>query len=143
MSWISVVLSVCLIAISALHALWALGSPWPMKSDQELVKAVVGDEKIIEMPAKWQSALVAILLLAGAIWPHVMEQTLVIPFLPPMLIALGGWTLTAVFIGRGLVGLTPWFRRLLPEEPFRSYNRTYYSPLCIVIGLGFLLLQTL
>ena len=113
-----------------------------MKSDQELVKAVVGAEKRIEMPAKWQSALVALLLLGAAIWPHVMEKTLVIPLLPPMLIALGGWTLTAVFIGRGLVGLTPWFRRLLPEEPFCTYNRTYYSPLCIVIGAGFAILQT-
>ena len=113
-----------------------------MKSDQELVKAVVGADKRIEMPAKWQSALVALLLLAAAIWPHVMEQTLVIPLLPPMLIALGGGALAAVFIGRGLVGLTPWFRQLLPEEPFCTYNRTYYSPLCIAIGAGFAILQT-
>jgi len=142
MSWISVALSICLMVISALHALWALGSPWPMKSGQELVNAVVGAENRIDMPPKWQSALVALLLLAAAMWPHVMEKTLVIPFLPPMLIALGGWTLTAVFIGRGLIGLTPWFHKLLPEEPFRTYNRNCYSPLCIVIGAGFLVLQT-
>lgn len=143
MSWISVVLSICLIAISMLHALWALGSPWPMKSDQELVKAVVGAEKRIEMPAKWQSALVALLLLCAAIWPHVIEQSLVVPLLPPMLIAVGGWALTAVFLGRGLIGLTPWFHRLLPEEPFCTNNRNLYSPLCILIGTGYLILQTL
>ena len=54
---------------------------------------------------------------------------------PPasMLIAL-------VFLGRGIAGFTPWWRRLAPEQPFARLDVRYYSPLCLLIGLGFAVL---
>ena len=32
----------------------------------------------------------------------------------------------------------PTFERALPEQPFLRLNRRFYSPLCVLIGLGFL-----
>ena len=45
-----------------------------------------------------------------------------------------------VFLGRGIAGFTPWWRRLAPEQPFARLDVRYYSPLCLLIGLGFAVL---
>lgn len=140
MIWIAVSLSLVLAAISILHALWASGSSWPKENDEALVQAVVGSSGRTEMPAKWQSAFVALCLAGGAVLPHLTLQTVTIPHLPLELVSLSTWALTIVFLGRGLIGTTPWFRKLLPGEPFVSLNRKYYSPLCLIIGAGFLIL---
>ncbi|TIX64206.1 MAG: DUF3995 domain-containing protein, partial [Mesorhizobium sp.] len=42
-----------------------------------------------------------------------------------------------VFLARGIAGFTPWWRRLAPEQPFARLDVNYYSPLCLVVGLGF------
>jgi hypothetical protein len=34
----------------------------------------------------------------------------------------------------------PAFERALPEQPFLTLNRRFYSPLIILIGIGFALL---
>jgi hypothetical protein len=45
-----------------------------------------------------------------------------------------------VFLGRGITGFTPAWRRLAPEMPFARLDMRYYSPLCLVIGTGFAIL---
>ncbi len=42
-----------------------------------------------------------------------------------------------VFLGRGVAGFTPAWRRHTPEQPFATLDIRYYSPLCLAIGLGF------
>ena len=42
-----------------------------------------------------------------------------------------------VFLGRGIAGFTPAWRRLTPEQPFATLDVRYYSPLCLAIGTGF------
>jgi uncharacterized protein DUF3995 len=140
MIWIVFSLSAILVAVALLHTFWAFGSPWPMKNDQELVTAVVGASGRTDMPAKWQSAFVAVCSAGAAVWPYFLAGKIVLPFLPQTIVSLGGWALMLVFLGRGLIGLTPWFKNLLPVEPFVSLNRKYYSPLCLIIGTGFLAL---
>jgi hypothetical protein len=46
-----------------------------------------------------------------------------------------------VFLGRGIAGFTPWWRRLTPEQPFARLDQSLYSPLCLLIGLGFIVLS--
>jgi hypothetical protein len=45
-----------------------------------------------------------------------------------------------VFLGRGIAGFTPWWRRLAPELPFARLDTSLYSPLCLLIGLSFAIL---
>jgi hypothetical protein len=45
-----------------------------------------------------------------------------------------------VFLGRGIAGFTSAWRRLTPEMPFARLDVRYYSPLCLVLGAGFIVL---
>jgi Protein of unknown function (DUF3995) len=133
-----------LLAISLLHLAWALGSAFPCKDKEMLARAVVGrsgGDGGNGMPPGFSSALVAALIFLAALWPLMMRGW-ILTSVPIALQGLGAIVLILVFLGRGIVGLTPWFRQLLPEEPFVSLNRTYYSPLCIALGLCYLILLT-
>lgn len=137
---ISMFVLVTLLAISALHLAWAFGSTFPCKDKDALVRTVVGrGGGASAMPPGISSALVAAATFLASLWP-LMMQGRILTFVPSALIGLGAVILVTVFLGRGVMGLTPWFRRLLPEEPFVSLNRKYYSPLCIALGLCYLIL---
>ena len=137
---ISIVVFVTLLAISALHLGWALGSTFPCKDRETLVRTVVGRSGGGgAMPPSFSSALVAAAIFLAALWP-LMMQSWILTFVPAGLQGVGAIVLILVFLGRGAIGLTPWFARLLPEEPFVSLNRVYYSPLCIALGLCYLIL---
>jgi len=56
------------------------------------------------------------------------------------LIAAAGAGAALAFMGRGVLGVLPAFERALPEQPFLSLNRRFYSPLIFLIGVGFALL---
>jgi Protein of unknown function (DUF3995) len=129
-----------LLVISALHLAWAFGSVFPCKDREALVRAVVGGRvRGSAMPHDSSSALVAALTFLAPLW-SLMMQGWILTFVPIALRWLGTMTLIIVFLGRGVIGLTPWFRRLLPEKPFVSLNRQLYSPLCIALGLCYLVL---
>jgi hypothetical protein len=136
---IAVLVFVTLLAISLLHLAWALGSPFPCKDREALVRSVVGRSGGGGMPPDLSSALVAAAIFLAALWP-LMMQGWILTSVPVTLQGLGALVLIAVFLGRGIIGMTPWFRSLLPEEPFVTLNRKYYSPLCIVLGLCYLII---
>jgi len=48
--------------------------------------------------------------------------------------------LAFIYVARGLLGIFVNYRGIEQSEPFASYDIMYYSPLCIVIGIGFLIL---
>lgn len=126
---------VMLLGISALHLAWSLGSTFPCKDRDALVRTVVGrGGGGSAMPPRISSALVAAATFLAALWPLIMQGR-ILTFVPSPLVGLGAIILVIVFLGRGVMGLTPWFRRLLPEEPLVTLNRKYYSPLCIALGL--------
>ena len=48
--------------------------------------------------------------------------------------------LSGFFLARGIAGYTDRWRQLTPEQPFARLDRKYYSPLCLVLGLFFIIL---
>ncbi|MBX3577681.1 MAG: DUF3995 domain-containing protein [Rhizobiaceae bacterium] len=133
MTAIAIALAVALGCIALLHVYWGLGGVWPGADAQDCARRVVGVRGVRSMPGTAPSFAVALLLAAAA------------------LIALGAagghplavfFALAAglVFLGRGMAGFTPAWRRLTPELPFARYDVRYYSPLCLAIAAGFLAL---
>jgi hypothetical protein len=45
-----------------------------------------------------------------------------------------------VFLLRGAVGFAPAFWRSAEGTPFATLNTRYYSPLCLALGLGLVIL---
>jgi hypothetical protein len=134
---IALLMFAMLAAIALLHLGWGLGSAFPRKDRTRLAQTVIGRRGEAGMPPNSSSLLVAAAIFLAALWP-LMMQGWIFTFVPAALQGLGALVLTAVFLARGIAGLTPWFRRLLPEEPFVTLNRKYYCPLCIALGLCYL-----
>lgn len=119
-----------LAAISALHAVWASGSPWPAKNTAALAEAVVG--QAIEMPSAAPTAVVAVgtagtaLLAAGALGHRPVRR-----------LALGG--MGTVMLLRAVLGGDAALAALrLPRSggTFRRLDRRYYRPFAAVLGVA-------
>jgi len=124
-----------LLAVSMVHLMWAFGSTWPVSDPQTLARTVVGAKDIQRMPSRLMTGLVAIAVLAAGIWALAMTD----PSDSPIL-TWGGVALALVFVGRGIAGFTRAWRAMVPEEPFATFDRKLYSPLCLAIGVGFVTL---
>ena len=48
-----------------------------------------------------------------------------------------------LFLVRGALGYTARWRAMFTEEPFATLDRKNYSPLCLAIGIGFVILVVL
>jgi hypothetical protein len=46
----------------------------------------------------------------------------------------------AVFLVRGVLSFRPFWRRMTPQEPFATYDRRYYGPLCLALSAAFFVL---
>lgn len=139
---VAALLFVVLTVIAALHAYWAFGGLWPASSERELIDTVIGDPRATAMPSASSTMVVASMIFAGALvavarladWPLFLR-------LVPL---LGCWVLAAVFLGRGAFtylvefGASEWPYPL--TDTFASLDRTLYAPLCLAIGIGFVLL---
>lgn len=119
-----------LAAISALHAVWASGSPWPAKSSAALAEAVVG--QAIEMPSAAPTAVVAAgsagtaLLSAGALGHGPLRR-----------LALRG--MGAVMLLRAVLGGDAALAalRLPPSgDKLRRLDRRYYRPFAAALGVA-------
>jgi hypothetical protein len=122
--------------VALAHFFWALGSTWPIKNETLLAQTVVGLPGITRMPNRFVTFIVSLLILAAGIVALSLADH-----------SSGGWPLTAlgivlaaIFIGRGILGYTPGWRARFPTEPFATLDRKNYSPLCLWIGAGFLIL---
>jgi len=139
---VAIVLALVLAAIASLHVYWGRGGLWPAANEDELIATVIGNAQARRMPSPGLCLLVALAIAVTASWP------LLLVFIPGTsafrpLLPLIGLVIMAVFLLRGLAGYLPAWRRLHPREPFASYDRRYYSPLCLLIAAGYavLLLQ--
>ena len=125
-----------LLMVALAHFLWSLGRTWPIRNEVLLAQTVVGTPGITQMPSRLLTFLVSLLLLAtGIVALALADHT------------SGGWWLTAlgvllaiVFIARGVLGYTAGWRERFPTEPFATLDRRNYSPLCLWIGAGFVIL---
>ncbi|TCR64877.1 DUF3995 domain-containing protein [Bosea sp. BK604] len=133
---VAAALASVLAAIALLHAYWGLGGLWPAADEQALVRTVIGDPRRKRMPPPRLCWLVAGALLLTAAWPLLLAR-LSGDLLPHWLVAGIGLAMMAVFLLRGLAGFLPAWRVRHTLEPFSTFDRRYYSPLCLVIAAGF------
>ena len=56
--------------------------------------------------------------------------------LPLWLFQLAGAGFAFVLLARGIVGFLPFWAEVTPEEPFRTLDKRFYSPLCLALGLA-------
>lgn len=139
MSILAADLAVILAIISGFHVYWALGGLWPGRNEAELVQTVVGQYRAESMPPRWLTGIVALLLAIVAAWPLFLASAFAQ--------LVGSWAVMGVtlffawiFLFRGLIGYSKMMRRRFSAQPFAAYNRRYYSPLCLLLGTGFLIL---
>lgn len=131
-------LSIALVlgAIAALHVYWGLGGVWPGHDEKSCARAIAGFRGIERMPSLAASLAVAAALLAAAVVALALAALIRVP-MPSALLVLAGAGAAAIFLGRGVAGFTPAWRRLTPEQPFARNDRRFFSPLCLAIGTGF------
>ena len=119
---------------AGIHALWGMGSTWPEATPEALARAVVGDGRR-RMPPSWACVAVAIALAGLAVWPFVLLGRPEEPWAQSVTYAIAG-----VFVARGVAGFTPTWKGYFLDEPFATRNRRYYSPYCLLMGIGYIAL---
>jgi hypothetical protein len=136
---VGTVLAVVLAALAGIHLYWAVGGVWPGTDQKSCARAVAGFRGIDRMPPPAAGMAVALALFAAAGLALVLSGG---PESTPAssLILLLGVGVAIVFLGRGIAGFTPAWRRLTPEMPFARNDVRWFSPLCLAIGAGFVLL---
>ncbi len=128
-----------LTGVAGLHVYWGLGGVWPGTDRRDLVRRVIGHPQVPEMPGLALTLSVAAAIALTALWPLLLAGLLPLA-LPRWLVFWGGAGIAAVFLLRGLAGASGLMRRVYTIEPFATLNQRYYSPLCLLLGLGYLLL---
>jgi len=121
-------------AVAVIHALWGMGSHWPEASEEALVRAAVGDGRR-RMPPAWQCFAVALLLALMAIWPWYALGRMSDPA-----VLAGTYVVAGIFMARGVAGYSVRWRAHFTDEPFATRNRRYYSPYCLLMGVGYIAL---
>ncbi len=134
--FISSLMFIALSAVSLAHFLWAFGRTWPIRNEKLLAQTVVGFRDIQKMPPRLASLAVALATLTAGVFGLALADH----DSGGVWLNLAGVALAAVFLARGIIGFTPWWASITPEPNFRLNDRRVYSPLCILLGLGFLAL---
>ncbi|RUT35076.1 DUF3995 domain-containing protein [Arsenicitalea aurantiaca] len=133
---VAALIFVPLLAAALALLLWSFGASWPIR-DRALLAATMRGA-----PG------------ATAMWPKTLSFLLFLVALALGVLSLaladhdgGGWVLTLtgavigiVFLARGVLGYTEGWKARTPNEPFRTLDRKTYSPVCLVIGTGFVVL---
>jgi hypothetical protein len=133
---IASIIFVALLAVSIAHFVWSFGGTWPLRSRELLIKTVYGRPGMTRPPARLPTFVVAVLILAaGVIALALADHTG-----GGILLTVTGAVLAIIFIGRGVIGYTAGWRAVFSEEPFATLDRRNYSPLCLILGAGYLIL---
>ena len=134
--FVSSLMFIALFAVSIAHFLWALGRTWPIRDEKLLARTVVGFRDAERMPPR----LFLLAMAVGALAAGVLALALADHDSGGAALSLAGLALAAVFLVRGVLGYTAWWKKLTPEPNFRLNDRRVYSPLCLLLALGFLVL---
>ncbi len=126
---------VILLTVALAHLLWAMGSRWPVKDPELLARTVIGRPGVTRVP-RLASLVIAVLVLSAGI----VALSLADHDAGDWWLTVAGVVLAAVFLGRGALGYTAGWRARFSLEPFASNDRRVYSPLCLIVGAGFLIL---
>ena len=137
MTLLAAVLTLVLSAIALLHAYWGVGGVWPGADAASCARTVGGFPGVNNMPGPGPCFAVAAALAVAALLAAAEGGLLPRPSALLDIATLGA---AFVFLGRGIAGFTPGWRRLTPEQPFATLDVRYYSPLCLAIGTGLAML---
>ncbi len=132
---VAAIVFVPLLAVALAHFVWALGGSWPLRDRTMLPKVVIGIPGVTRVP-RLGSLVVSIAVMAAGVAALALADHTG----GGIWLTLGGVALAAVFIARGVAGYTAGWRAKFSEEPFATLDRRNYSPLCLIIGAGFLVL---
>jgi hypothetical protein len=128
---LALLLFVAVFPLSLAHFYWSRGSHWPMASEEALARAVIGDGRR-RMPGRIPCLAVSMLLCAVSLFPLcALDPASRLPVRHISVIIAG------VFVARGIAGYTPTWRGHFRDEPFATFDKRYYSPLCILLGLAY------
>lgn len=135
------ILILVLVVLAVLHAWWGFGGLWPGRDERHLVGLVVGRTRSMQMPGLVASLLVALALLTAAALVALRAKLISVDFGAPVdgLLRTGFWIAFAVFALRGVAGFIPPIFTYASGTPFETLNRRFYSPLCLLIAIGFVL----
>lgn len=132
---IAALIFVVLLAVAIAHFLWSFGSRWPIRDPELLARTVIGKPGVTRVP-KLASFVVSLLVLtAGILALSLADRTA-----GGLWLTLVGMLLAAVFLARGAIGYTARWRAVFSQEPFATLDRKNYSPLCLALGAGYLIL---
>ena len=127
-----------LLALTIAGLLWSIGRTWPIRDPVLLAHTVVGRPGIDRLPRIPTFIFALIMLAAGIVALALADETG--GGLP---LNLAGVAFAALFVARGVAGYTPQWATRMPLEPFRTANRKTYSPLALLLGIGFVVLVIL
>jgi len=133
---VSILTFLPLLIVAFAHLLWSLGTNWPLSGEAVLAQAVVGTPNVTRMPNRLLVFLTAVLLLIFAISAMALADHDGGGVARSSIGVLFG----LIFIARGALAYTGWWRARHPTEPFASLDRRNYAPLCFWIGAGFLIM---
>lgn len=136
MTQISYIIAFIFLLIALLHFLWGVDVYWPASDETSLARAVVGAKGITQMPNFWACLFVTVALLISTVIILRLGGVIELKALPLWLFQLAGLGLAIVFLARGIVGFTSFWQSITPEEPFRTLNKQFYTPLCVALGLA-------
>lgn len=129
-------LAIPLLALAIAHLLWSVGIMWPIRDPALLARTVTGRPGPPRMPPKLLSFGVFLLALVACVIAFAVAD----PTSGGLGLTLLGVLAALGFFARGAVGFTAGWAARTPEQPFRSLDRKTYSPVCLAIGAGFLIL---
>lgn len=125
--------SVTMLAIGALHAIWATGSPWPARTRDGLAATVLGAHTAVPGPAACLAVTGALTGAAALLQAHVRPTGLG-RLLPFGLVDLGVRTAGGVLALRGAAGLIGSSVSGRSGQPYRRLDLLLYSPLCLALA---------
>jgi hypothetical protein len=125
---------VVFVAIAGLHVGWAVGSSFPARDHDALVRTVVGAPIGRPMPGKIATWVVAIGLVAMAGWTAALREWIDTP-MPDAWLDVGALAMVVIFALRGIGGFFEVvLRPSIRNTPYMHWSRRLYSP--IALGLA-------
>ena len=124
-----------LAVLCLLHVYWAAGGRWA----QGVVVPEVGGRKTID-PGPGATLVVAALLGLACATVALRSGVVELDAVPGWLVRVGAWVLTVVFALRAVGDFrTVGFFKRVRATPFARWDTRLYSPLCLLLAVGCLL----
>ena len=140
MTYIGGLVAVVLLVIGLIHLLWGSRIYWPCRDEKTLARTVVGVANVAAMPAPYQCHFATFAAFIAGVDALFLGRVLGPGVVAGWLILAIGCACCLVLLLRGVAGFAPVWARLTPEQPFRTLDKRYYAPLCLLLGAGFAVL---